>query len=96
MESPYEVIYNKNPNNLGYDRNLKKIAELASGKYLMYMSDDDMFTPNVLDYVVEDFTGKNFGVYYNVEYNKSLRRYGRCYKDNEVINPRTDYLRRIL
>lgn len=47
--SPYTVIFNSNVDNLGYDRNLGKLKELASGKYIIYMSDDDAFVPGVLD-----------------------------------------------
>lgn len=48
-QSPYNVVFNTNENNLGYDRNLGKLKELASGKYIIYMSDDDAFTPGKLD-----------------------------------------------
>lgn len=47
--SSYHVIFNTNEENLGYDRNLKKLAALASGEYILYMSDDDCFIPYKLD-----------------------------------------------
>lgn len=47
--SPYSVVFNSNENNLGYDRNLGKLKSLASGKFIIYMSDDDKFNPGMLD-----------------------------------------------
>ena len=47
--SPYHVVFNTNEQNLGYDCNLKKLATLASGEYILYMSDDDCFFPGKLD-----------------------------------------------
>ena len=38
---PYTIVFNSNENNLGYDRNLKKLMTLANGEYLFYISDDD-------------------------------------------------------
>lgn len=57
-QSHYRVIFNSNENNLGYDRNLGKLKELASGKFIIYMSDDDAFTPGKLDDYL-DFLVKN-------------------------------------
>lgn len=55
--TPYKVVFNTNENNLGYDRNLGKLKSLASGKFIIYMSDDDMFNPQqldlYLDYILE-------------------------------------------
>ncbi len=51
--SPYNVVFNSNKENLGYDRNLGKLKSLATGKYIIYMSDDDMFNPGLLDSYLE-------------------------------------------
>lgn len=51
--SPYKVVFNTNENNLGYDRNLKKLATLATGVYVFYMSDDDCLFPNTLDSLID-------------------------------------------
>jgi len=47
--SEYNIRFNTNTKNLGYDRNLKKLINLAKGKYIIFMSDDDMFINNSLD-----------------------------------------------
>ena len=51
--SPYKVVFNTNQQNLGYDRNLKKLATLATGEYVFYMSDDDCLFPNTLDSLID-------------------------------------------
>lgn len=47
--SKYNIRFNTNTKNLGYDRNLKKLINLAKGKYIIFMSDDDKFINNSLD-----------------------------------------------
>lgn len=56
--SPYHVIFNSNINNLGYDRNLKKLQTLASGEYIFYLSDDDVIIQGSLDKLI-DFIEKS-------------------------------------
>ena len=51
--SPYHVVLNKNEHNLGYDRNLRKLISLASGEYVMYLSDDDCLFPGKLDEFIQ-------------------------------------------
>lgn len=57
-KSNYKVIFNTNKDNLGYDRNLGKLKSLASGDYIIYMSDDDAFMPGQLDNYL-DYLSKN-------------------------------------
>lgn len=52
-QSPYHVVFNTNEHNLGYDRNLYQLASMASGEYVMYLSDDDCLFQGKLDEVVE-------------------------------------------
>ncbi len=52
--SPYCVVFNTNEKNLGYDQNLMKLATLASGEYIMYLSDDDCLFPGKLDLFIDD------------------------------------------
>ena len=56
--SPYNVVFNSNKKNLGYDRNLLKLASLASGEYILYLSDDDCLFPNVLDGFIQELKDK--------------------------------------
>lgn len=47
--SPYAVSYFENEINLGYDGNLRRLIELAQGKFVMFMGDDDLFIPGAID-----------------------------------------------
>lgn len=47
--SRYVVRYIENEVNLGYDGNLRRLIEVAEGKYVMFMGDDDLFVEGALD-----------------------------------------------
>lgn len=47
--SKYSVNYHENEVNLGYDGNIRHLVALASGKYVLFMGDDDLFVPQALD-----------------------------------------------
>jgi abequosyltransferase len=46
---PYTIRYFENQQNLGYDGNLRELVARASGKFVMFMGDDDLFVPQALD-----------------------------------------------
>lgn len=48
-ESPYKVVYEENASNLGYDGNLRRLVEVAAGRFVMFMGDDDLFVPGALN-----------------------------------------------
>lgn len=39
------VTYSQNDSNLGYDRNIRRLLELARGEYVMFFGDDDLAAP---------------------------------------------------
>lgn len=45
----YIVNYIENEKNYGYDKNIRQVAKSASGKWVMFMGDDDVFIPKSLD-----------------------------------------------
>jgi glycosyltransferase involved in cell wall biosynthesis len=47
--SPYRIRYSENAENLGYDGNIRHLVETASGKYVLFLGDDDLFVPGALD-----------------------------------------------
>lgn len=49
----YTVVFNSNENNLGYDRNLGKLIELANGEYIVLISDDDSFFEGSLEIFID-------------------------------------------
>ena len=52
-ESGRIIIFNSNPRNLGYDRNLGKLISMSTGQFIMLMSDDDVFNKNELDICIQ-------------------------------------------
>ncbi|MBU0598534.1 MAG: glycosyltransferase [Candidatus Omnitrophica bacterium] len=46
---PYKIRYVENEINLGFDGNIRKLVELATGHFVMFMGDDDLFIPGALD-----------------------------------------------
>ncbi len=57
--SKYKVIFNSNEKNLGYDRNLGKLIELAKGKYILFLSDDDSLISEALDKMIDKVKREN-------------------------------------
>ncbi len=52
FEKKYDNFrYHNNDTNLGFDGNIKKLYNLANGKYVWFLSDDDYLTNNAIDYV---------------------------------------------
>lgn len=45
------IHYYENPANLGYDGNLRRLIELASGDYVLFMGNDDLMAPGALEAV---------------------------------------------
>ena len=48
-ETKYSVVYKENKENLGYDKNLKELIRNASGEWIIFMGDDDVFVAGTLD-----------------------------------------------
>lgn len=47
--SAYQIHYHENTTNRGFDGNLRRLVECATGEYIMFMGDDDLFVPGALD-----------------------------------------------
>lgn len=48
-KSTYTVNYIENESNFGYDKNIRSVAGSATGKWVLFMGDDDVFVPGALD-----------------------------------------------
>lgn len=46
------VVYYKQIQNLGFDRNIKSIFDLANGEYVKPHGDDDLFTPGSINNII--------------------------------------------
>ena len=73
----YEVKYIENEKNCGYDKNLRNLINNASGEFILFMGDDDLFVEGALDQFMEFIeTHKHCGYI--------LRSYRNNYKDGTV------------
>ena len=79
INSPYNVCYMENEKNIGYDGNIRRLVELATGKFIMFMGDDDLIIPNSLDRYLE-FLNKHKETKY------VLRSYVVVHPDNSIEN----------
>jgi abequosyltransferase len=43
-----KLKYHENPQTLGYDGNLRSLVDLATGKYVLFMGNDDLLAPGAL------------------------------------------------
>lgn len=50
---PGLISYLENEENLGYDANIRRLVEKASGRYCFFMGNDDLMCPGALSHVAE-------------------------------------------
>jgi glycosyltransferase involved in cell wall biosynthesis len=48
---PEKIVYSENEQNLGYDRNIRRLVELARGEFCFFMGNDDLLCPGALRHV---------------------------------------------
>ena len=51
--SKYTIEYRENDTNLGFDGNLRNLIQHATGKFIIFMGDDDLFVPGKLDMFIK-------------------------------------------
>jgi len=64
-KSSYKINLNLNENNLGYDGNLEKLISIACGKYILFISDDDMFIKGSIDKTIQFIKKHDYGVIFS-------------------------------
>ncbi|PWT26240.1 glycosyltransferase family 2 protein [Butyrivibrio fibrisolvens] len=72
----YAIHYYENEENCGYDKNLRTLPKRATGEYVMYMGDDDIYVPEALDKYIDQLKKEKPGYI--------LRRYRTIHKDVNV------------
>ena len=50
---PGRIEYVENPNNLGYDQNLRQLLSTARGDYTLFMGNDDLMSPGAIAHVAD-------------------------------------------
>jgi glycosyltransferase involved in cell wall biosynthesis len=53
VRHPGKIVYSENEQNLGYDRNIRHLVELARGQFCFFMGNDDLLCPGALRHVAE-------------------------------------------
>ena len=78
-QSSYRVHYFENKINLGYDANIRRLVERATGRFVMFMGDDDKFIPNTLNQFLSF-------LYQHEDKKYILRSYIRIHPGNRIEN----------
>lgn len=90
-ESKYNIRYFENETNFGFDGNLRRLIERATGKFVMFMGDDDLFVPQALDRFL-DFLRRHEDVKYILRSYITIHPDGRTenfrYLPKETVLPR--------
>lgn len=85
-KAKFKVIFNSNEINLGYDRNLGKLIELARGKYILFLSDDDSLISDALDKIIDGLKKKSPAMAFSPFYEKTSDTLERKFYSNFNIN----------
>ena len=86
--SDYKVNYIENECNYGYDRNIRCTAQSATGKWIIFMGDDDGFVSHSLDKYIDfleqhDEVGYVLRSYRNISINGEIEDYR--YNEGDVF-----------
>lgn len=92
--SHYDVNYIENEVNCGYDKNLRNLINNATGEYIIFMGDDDMFIPGRLDGFIDYVCahrdcGYILRCYQNVAADGSVAEF-KYFSEDKVFPPSAD------
>lgn len=94
--SPYKIIFNSNEKNLGYDKNIKKLIDLSTSEYILFITDDDMFSKNSLDTIICNLKEQKpaflLTPYLHVKTGMQDRKYERSHLIKSGLNSVNKYL----
>ena len=87
--SPYKIRYNENTINRGFDGNLRRLVECATGEYVIFMGDDDLFVAGALDPFIGFLKQHRDKPYvlrsYLIEHSDRRREYFRYLPNSKVL-----------
>ncbi len=49
----FKINYKKNKKNLGFAMNVLKVSQMAEGKFIWFLGDDDLLTPNSINHLIQ-------------------------------------------
>lgn len=70
QKTAHTIRFEKNAQNLGFDRNLLRCIELAKGDYCWFLSDDDLLKKNSIATVISLIKNSNPNTFILVNYSK--------------------------
>lgn len=87
-ELDFNIRFCSNIKNLGYDRNLGEIIKKAYGRFVLLMSDDDMFYPNQLNSFIDALReNQECGMLYSSFVYANTKKLDRFYDSDKIIKP---------
>ena len=95
-ESRIPLVHSRNETNIGYDRNILRLIDIATGDFIWYMGDDDSIFPGSVKTFIQDLKaseGKDIGaVYINARIGKKwITRFSfdkfRFFKSKDALPP---------
>lgn len=87
--SPFEIRYFKNPQRLGGLLNCTKVVKLATGEYIKYIYDDDLYEPDLTRELVWHMEGFGSDVSLAVCARDLISQTGKPLPDNPTVVPVT-------
>ncbi|MFM1896554.1 MAG: hypothetical protein RLZZ385_1628 [Pseudomonadota bacterium] len=89
---PDRIVYRENEVNLGYDGNLRRLLETASGDFVVFMGNDDLMCPGALRHIDDVLTRHPAAAVYLRSYaafegtpDNVIQEF--CYFDREIYFP---------
>ena len=84
--SIYNVIYNCNSVNLGFDKNFRKLIDISNGTYLVFVTDDDAIIETSIDNLIDSISElSDFSVAFTPYLNLSSNSYERKYSNTNLL-----------
>lgn len=94
--SPYKLVFNTNKKNLGFDRNLRKLIDIANGEYLLFVTDDDSLIETKLDDLIKVILSIDFSVAFTPYFDCVTNKYERKLNSTQLIPAGMNSVRRHL
>lgn len=84
-KSLFQVVFNSNELNLGYDGNLEKLITLSTAEYILFLSDDDALLIKNLDYYFEQLKYHECALAFSPFFYHLTQNYERSFKSSFII-----------
>lgn len=87
QKSPIYTTLIVNPENLGYDLNFHNLINKSSGKYLVFITDDDAFVLESIDKVIDTLKSNELSVAFTPYFNREINKLCRNHPNKFNIQP---------